>query len=282
MRRALCFVSSAVMLSLMSLAAVASQDRPQGYLGVTVSAGEGGEAGAVINEVVPDGPAAKAGLKTGDRVVKVGEQDVKDVEAFQKAVAAHEPGEKLAFTVVRAGKNETATATLAERPARSALRPDFLILRGDRAPAYLGVQLQPLTPELRKELKAGEGEGVAISEVIANSPAAKAGLRRDDVIAAVDGQPVKSPDDLREQVQRAGPGKELALTVLRGGDKLTVKAIPQAGAFGQFLTPGDERYPFPDVGPMFDASRRIRELERKIAELEERVRGLEGKSERSK
>lgn len=283
MRRVLCTVAMVVAaVGLTSFAAVAAQDKPQGYLGVVVGPGGDGERGVEVKEVTPKGPSAKAGLRAGDRVVKVGGQDVKDADGFVKAVAAHKPGDVLALAVVRGGKEQTVTATLGERPAPPARRPDLLVPPGDRPPVYLGVQLQPLTADLREQLKVDVGEGVVIAEVIPGSPAEKAGLKRDDVVTAVGGHPVKSPADVREEVQDTGPGKELALAVVRGGEKLTLKATPRAGAFGSFVIPGDERFPFPDLGSMSDQGRRDRELERRVEELEKRVRELEGKPGKSK
>lgn len=280
MRRVLCFVSLTVVAA--GLTGLAAEDMPPGYLGVTVGPGGDGQKGVVVKEVAPDGPAAKAGLKPGDRVVKAGDQEVRDADAFQKAVAARKAGEKLALAVVRDGKDQTVTATLGKRPTRTARRPDLLIPPGDRPPAYLGVQLQPLTPDLRKQLKADAADGVAVAEVIPDSPAEKAGLRRDDVITAVDGRPVKSPENVREEVQLAGAGRDLTLAVLRGGEKLTLTAAPRAGSFGSFVTPGDERFPFPDVRSMFDQGRRVRELEQRVEGLEKRLRELEGKAGKSK
>ena len=110
-----------------------------------------------------------------------------------------------------------------------------------------------------------------------NSPAARAGLKRDDVITAVDERPVKAPADLSDAVQKAGPGKEVALRVVRGKEKLTIKATLREGAFGYFLTPGEGRFPTVDVESIFDQGRRIRELEHRVAELEKRLRALEKK-----
>jgi S1-C subfamily serine protease len=244
------------------------------YLGVMLAPGEEGKAGVVIREVTPGSPAEKAGMKAGDRVAKVGDHEVKDVDAFMKAVSTHKPGDKLALTVERDGKEQTLTATLGERPAATA-RPDQPMPVPQRAPAFLGVQMAPLTPELRTQLKVNADAGAVIAEVVPGSPAEKAGLKRDDVVTAANDRPVRSPEDLREAVQQTGAGHELALAVSRGGEKVTVKASPQAGTVGYFLTPGDERSPSVDVGSMIDQGRRIRELERRVAELEKRLQDLD-------
>lgn len=250
-------------------------EAPRGYLGILVSPAEDGGAGVVVREVTADSPAAKAGLKSGDRLVKLGDEDVADVEQFLRAVAAKKPGDRLVLGVLRDGKEQRLTVTLGERADRE--RPTFPELPGLRRPAFLGVQTQALTAELKERLNVPTDAGAVITEVVPNSPAARAGLRRDDVITAVDERPVKTPADLRDAVQKAGPGKAVTLQVVRGKEKLAVKATLREGAFGYFLTPGEDRFPTVDVESMFDQGRRIRELERRVEELEKRLRALEKK-----
>lgn len=250
-------------------------ESPRAYLGILMGPAEEGSAGIVVREVTPDGPAAKAGLKSGDRVVKLGDEDVTNVEKFLTAVAARKPGDKLALGILRDGKAQQLTVTLGERPAREV--PAFPDLPGLRRPAFLGVQTQALTSELKERLKVESATGAVVTEVVPDSPAAKAGLKRDDVITAVDDRPVKTPADLRDSIQKAGAGKEVALRVLRGKEQLSVKATLREGTFGFFLTPGEDRFPTVDVESMFDQARRIRELERRIEELETRLRALEKK-----
>jgi S1-C subfamily serine protease len=248
------------------------------YLGVEVGAGGEGERGAVVRDVTPGSPAAKAGLRAGDRVVRVGDQDVAGVEQFLRAVAAHKPGAKVNLRVARDGREQDLAAVLGERPAATRFPPAGLPdLPGLRRPAFLGVQTRTLSPDLKRQLGVDADAGVVVTEVVANSPAAKAGVKRDDVITAADDRPVRSPADLREAVQQAGPGKDLALQVLRGSEKLSLKATPGEGAFGFFLTPGEKRFPVLDVESMSDPSRRVRELERRVDELEKRLRELEKK-----
>jgi S1-C subfamily serine protease len=255
--------------------AVSEPPTPHAYLGVLVSPAEEGGKGIVVREVTPESPAARSGLKKGDRVVKLDDEPVSDAEKFSKAIASRKPGDKLRLGVVRDGKEQSLTVTLAERPSREA--PAVPSLPGVRRPAFLGVQTHPMTPEWKERSHVEVEAGAVVTEVVANSPAAKAGLKRDDVITAVDDQPVKTPIDLRDAVQRAGPGKEVALQVVRGKEKLSVKATLREGAFGFFLTPGEERFPTVDVESMLDQGRRIRELEQRVEQLEKRLRELEKK-----
>jgi S1-C subfamily serine protease len=179
-------------------------------------------------------------------------------------VAAKKSGDKVTLGVLRNGKEENLAVTLGERPAQEQ-RPAFPGLPGGRPPAFLGIQMQP-----------GEG-GVVVSEVVPNSPAARAGLRRDDVITAVDDRPTNNPDDLRDAIQKAGPGKEVTLQVLRGKEKQTIKTTLGEGGAGFFGAPGENRFPMMDMESMFDQGRRLRELERRVSELEKRLKELEKK-----
>src|SRR6476646_5849553 len=102
MRRVSCFVLVAAVGAVLGLSDRTAAQEPRGFLGVTVAPADG-ERGVIIKDVTADSPAAKAGLKVGDRVVKVGDQDVKDAEAFVKTVSSRKPGDKLALTVQRDG-----------------------------------------------------------------------------------------------------------------------------------------------------------------------------------
>src|SRR3954468_6243978 len=272
MRHHLWIVTVAVlgMLALATPCAAAEPAGPPGFLGVMVGPGDDGKAGVVIRDVAPGSPAATAGVKSGDWVIKVGKDEARDVDAFMKAVAAHKAGDKVALTVERDGKEQTLTATLGERPATAAApRPEPPaplvppVSQGGHASAFVGVQVEPLTPELRDQLKVKAETGAVITEVAPGSPAEKGGLKKDDVVTAANDKPVRGPDDLREAVQHNGTDKDMSLAVARGAEKVTVRAPPGAGWGGAFSPPGGARPPPMDVGPMFDQGRRIRELEKR-------------------
>jgi serine protease Do len=247
------------------------QRPPRAFLGVTVEAAREGErGGAVVREVTPDSPAAQAGLKAGDAIVKVGDKDVRDPDDLVAAVARHKPGEKLNFHVVREGQERDLSVTLGERPARGEGQSR------ERAGGFLGVLSRPLTPEAKERLGVAADQGAVVAEVMPGSPAAKAGLRPGDVITAVGGQPVTDPDGLRQAVQQAGAGRESAMTVLRGQEKMEVQARleepPVDGIALPPLRPGGR----PFTARFFDADK-VGELERRVNELERRVQELERK-----
>jgi putative serine protease PepD len=88
-----------------------------GYLGVTPSLTTGGRDGALIQEVAPDSPAAKAGIQPGDLVTTVDGKAIANYSEMVAAIRAHQPGDKVTLGIVRNGNETTITATLAERPA---------------------------------------------------------------------------------------------------------------------------------------------------------------------
>lgn len=254
----------------------------RGYLGVVILPGQQGALGAAIGDVTPDSPAAKAGLKKGDQIVKVSDKPVQDPQSLFQALDVKKPGDKVALGILRDNKEQTITVTLGERPARqSSAFPQQQPGAGLpplRRPAFLGVQMLPLTPDIQQRLKIEAAAGVVVVDVLPNSPAAKAGLKRDDVVTAIDNQPVKDPMELRNAIQTAGPGKEVTLQVLRGTEKVSVKATLGQPSFGMFQPQGEGLMPAGGFGPIGDTNRRIQELEQRLEEVQKRIDALEKKS----
>jgi S1-C subfamily serine protease len=101
-----------------SAAAIVKGEQIQiGYLGVAMGDATGGQDGAVVQEVTPDSPAARAGLQAGDVVVSIDGKAVQDRSELVAAIRGHKPGDKVTLGVVRGGNETTITATLTQRPA---------------------------------------------------------------------------------------------------------------------------------------------------------------------
>jgi S1-C subfamily serine protease len=264
------FVPAAIMAALipglvLSFSAAVRAEAPtaaKAYLGVLVEPmpKDAKIAGAMVREVTPDSPAAKAGLKKGDVIDKVASQEIKGPAALVEKIAGHKPGDKVALHVMRDGKDQEIAVTLGTRPeGRKPALP--------KTAAFLGVWAQPMTPELKEKLGTTADKGAVVKMVMPLSPAAKAGVLRDDVITAINDQAVAGAEELRGAVQKIGAGKEVTLKVLRGKDAKEFKIKLEAGmmSFDKDLFKHDLKGFPPEL------QRRIEEMQKRLSELEDRV-----------
>ena len=97
-----------------------------------------------------------------------------------------------------------------------------LVKSGKVVRGWLGVSIQPVTPELAKQFGLKEAKGALVSEVMENSPAAKGGLQSGDIITALDGKPVDGPSMLRNLVAQTAIGKSVKLDLLRAHKMISV------------------------------------------------------------
>jgi S1-C subfamily serine protease len=98
-----------------------------------------------------------------------------------------------------------------------------LIKTGKVTRGWLGVTIQPLTPELSKQFGLEAEKGVLVGDVVEDSPAEKAGIQRGDVIVEFDGKDVKDPTQLRNMVAGTAPDTGVALKIMREGRPVTVQ-----------------------------------------------------------
>jgi membrane-associated protease RseP (regulator of RpoE activity) len=136
----------------------------------------------------------------------------------------------------------------------------------------LGVQLQPMTPELREFMRAPEDRGVLVVRVTKGSPAARAGLRVGDVIVAVAGEPARDTRDVVGAVTSAEENTELEIEVVREGTSRKLRAT-LAGKPAPPLAQGDPlrwlQRGMPGLGE--ELEKRMQELEERLEQLERRV-----------
>lgn len=207
----------------------------RGWLGVRLAnvsraagarAGYSGESGAVVTRVTPNGPAAAAGLRPGDIVLKFAGNDVADSRALTRIVGETQVGARVELEIVREGRRMTLVASIerlvetaaAERGARE---PDFGARREDGGPRggrIFGVALSELDAGLRQEYQIEPDiAGLVVLGADIDSANEEA-LRPGDVIEAVGASPVDSMAALRALAGRAAiGGHALVVRVNRGG-----------------------------------------------------------------
>lgn len=101
---------------------------------------------------------------------------------------------------------------------------ESLIKHGKVVRGWLGIMIQPVTPDIAQQFALKEESGVLVSDVTENSPAQKAGIERGDVIVQYEGNEVNSPAQLRNMVASTEIGKQVAITIIRNGKTETIKA----------------------------------------------------------
>jgi serine protease Do len=180
---------------------------------------------------VPDSPAAQAGLQQGDEIVSVDGQALDADHNLTDLITSHAPGDQVALEVVQSGgETVTMNVILGQNPDSEGV-------------AYLGVQytasprfdlpmngIMPLPNPGDYQFNqmpffppdGRVSQGVIVRGVTAGSPADSAGLKQGDVIAAVDGEPVSSPQALSDAVSGHEPGDRITLTVYRSSDQQVV------------------------------------------------------------
>lgn len=171
--------------------------------------------GALVAGVVPDGPAAQAGLMPGDVIVAIDGQPVDDPNSFDYRFATKPLGGRAQLRLLRRGKEVTASVEL--RGAPEIPREEITIR--SRSP-FAGATVANLSPALAEELQIeGADSGVVILEVEPGSPADRLGFRRGDVIVDVNGDTVNNTRALARAT--SSPSATWRIRIRRGGQQIT-------------------------------------------------------------
>ena len=195
----------------------------RGWLGVMIqkitpelekSFGLSQSEGALVGDVIPDGPAAKGGIKRGDVIIKFNNQPVRDMEDLPKIVAATNPGSAIDVEVIRDGSSKILHVTIDVLKDSQ----ELVVAKAD----LLGLQVQDITEELAESLKLQGLEGVLVSDVVAGNPASEAGIRRGDVISEMNRSPVKNIGDYQNLLASVKKGSSVLFLIKRGGTTIYI------------------------------------------------------------
>ncbi len=183
----------------------------RGWIGVTIqdldemtakALGVKQNQGAMIGSVLPGDPADKAGMRSGDIVIKIGNSPIKNAAELTRVIGSYKPNSSVKIVAIRDGKEKTFTVTLGERNgSQSAAQGENL----EQGTSNLGITVRSLTAEDIRNLKIdGYNKGLIIIDIKRNGRAAEAGIQANDVILAANLKPVSNTQQLAKIVEGEG------------------------------------------------------------------------------
>jgi serine protease Do len=206
------------------------------------------ERGVLLERIVPDSPAAKAGLKDNDAITEINGQRVEGAAQFRRMIREIPAGRSVQFTVWRDGRAQTVSVTLGKSEDHANMwfktaprafsfqlpnievpevtpMPDmdmggYAVLAGSRP--RLGIDAEDLNGQFGAYFGAPDGEGVLVREVNAGSPAEKAGMKSGDVITSLNSERIRSLGDLREKLAGKRDEKTVKVGVLRNKSEVSI------------------------------------------------------------
>jgi C-terminal processing protease CtpA/Prc len=213
------------------------------------------ERGVVLGRIVPDSPAAKAGLKENDVVTEINGQRVEGAAQFRRMIHEIPAGRSIQLTVWRDGRTQAISATLGKSEERHhAMKmvtptPGTFAFRMPEIPEIppmewnggmlaggqprLGIDAEDLSGQLGAFFGAPDGEGILVRDVNSGSPAEKAGVKAGDVITSLNGDRIRTVGDLREKLsaKRDDKDRTVKLGVLRNKSEISLTVeLPAAAA----------------------------------------------------
>ena len=213
----------------------------RGWLGVRIqqvtpdiadSVGLKEAAGALVAGVNDDGPADKAHIRNGDVILKFNGQDVKEMRNLPRIVAETEIGKAVPVVLWRDGHEVSVQASVGELPddvqQASAAQDQPQPQNRSALIAGLGARLSPMTDDLRSQFKlAPDQKGVVVTDVQQDGAAASRGLKPGDVILEVQQEPVVTPKDVEDRMDRyRKQNRKTVLMLVQGNDGLRYIPVP--------------------------------------------------------
>ncbi len=266
--------------------------------------------GVLVNSVINDGPADRAGLRKGDVITSFNDREVGSPAELADAVQNQAVGSTVNVRVMRRGSSQTFSVRLGSRPESTedqtptpGSRSDVRVYRNGREVnpedlegpnleglgamrrmmfmsdrGRLGVRVQKLNPDLASYFGGSNGKGALVLEVVDDTPADKAGVKAGDVIVRVGDKDVDDPDDLVSAL-RDEEGK-VTLTVVRKGARRTMDAELESGPRADRFRRLDSRAPRAPMPPdMSRGDSSNDELRRQIEDLRQQLQDLKKQME---
>jgi serine protease Do len=187
---------------------------------IAESLGYDDASGALVSEVMPDGPAAAAGLEQGDVIVEYDGEPVKESADLPRLVARTPVGDRVGVTVLRGDRRRDFTVEIGELQDEAVTVPTAT---GEG----LGMSVQTLTAEIAENLGLDRGlNGVVVTAVDPDGPAAEAGIRRGDVLLEVNRRPIRNARQYEKALRGAGKDKSILFLVRRGDSTIFLALKP--------------------------------------------------------
>jgi serine protease Do len=179
--------------------------------------------GALVDEPQPGSPAAKAGMKAGDVIIAADGTSIKDSRNLAQKIGAMSPGSPVRLEFIRDGSQQTMMVTLGELPNQQQAQAGSDQQDSQSPVPGLGLSIAPA------KAVSGDNQGVVVTAVDPNGPAAEQGIKVGDVIMNVGGTAVSTPGDMQKQLaQLRSAGKHSVLVRMKSGDATHYVALPLA------------------------------------------------------
>jgi serine protease Do len=183
--------------------------------------------GVIVSNVQKDGPADKAGIKTGDIILKYNGEQINSSVQLRNLVAETNPGSKASIVILRNNDQKELNVKIGERPKEVAANDqnnnnNDNNSQGSYSSDRLGVAVQNITPDIASQLHYDGKGGVVVTGVQSGSAAEEAGLNTGDVIRQVNKQDISSSKDFENDISKVKKGDPIALLVQRGNTSFYV------------------------------------------------------------
>src|SRR5882672_7239560 len=182
--------------------------------------------GALVADPQKDGPAAKAGVSSGDIITAVNGQSIKDARELARMIGGLAPGSAVKLDVLHKGKSKVVNLNLGQLPNAQEAKAD---VDADRKDSTMDVPRLGMTVAPADKVEGADKTGVVVTKVDPKSAAADRGFKKGDVILEVAGKSVANPSDVREAIEATRKdNKGSVLMRLRSGDASSYVAVPLA------------------------------------------------------